>query len=813
MRLIRHTVGIEPLISRVPSILPYMGWDEDGNVVIHPATDSVDGSYGKIVPNLRVPCNVSLCVYEDRTEDPATNEYWFHTPEATLTPLQEFPRYTTDMALPYLRKGASFDYQEVEEPTVPEGEYLYADEVPSFVDGYSLMHIKVPYKDAYGNIIPDCGSDIPYKYYDKVTGYNYVERVCVVGGGECYPYNELMRIYYEYKDFVPADNSFRTFVERFIGKIEVDKKYLGLSDEHKYPLVPTYVYLAEAADLYNKMLELKRKCDTYNSYYVPRGEEAKELCCECRKYEQSGGDRFLQYLKSLITKRDVLSQEYSCVVDNGVCGFPLLHFNVPLFHTHEDIGYTPTYLNYFEPSQRYYHGEYVIYNDRTYVVVLNRYVAGAPNNYDYVKCHNQYFMLSNGAYTQILVADISDIIPLNILYNGHQFIHYDGAYYRFSPGRGYQRIEMTEYTTGIWDTATERMVFDDTHIIPITQYYESLNSENMWYDQDNPYGTRFRTFVDQQSVPLTHTYDSVRVGGAFYTWNDNAGMYILDTDNARYYTVSGQASSQLQGLRRPRDFMNISDVVERPGDGEDWLYYYRRGYVSVSNSVSRDSYGNIQRQTNNAIAIGQTVTDLYAYGNVLVDIQYDITDMSLTFTYVIGAHLNAVLVQVDVSSDGTNIYRYDNFTYDSNDYHGVRYTETYYFDTDSDIYALIDSGEFDNYVSGNHDNNADYMFVQYPFSTATATVASTYTGSNGIPTEYSYIRSEYTETIPNELEYLYQPTYMREYLLGYSFAPDVRSSVAIDRGNSAAWERHLRLGEVNTFEDLENHSQLHMEEA
>ena len=49
------------------------------------------------------------------------------------------------------------------------------------------------------------------------------------------------------------------------------------------------------------------------------------------------------------------------------------------------------------------------------------------------------------------------------------------------------------------------------------------------------------------------------------------------------------------------------------------------------------------------------------------------------------------------------------------------------------------------------------------------------------------------------------PVFKEEYLLGISSAFESEVDVTIDRGNAAAFEKHFKLGECNTYEDLENY--------
>ena len=47
--------------------------------------------------------------------------------------------------------------------------------------------------------------------------------------------------------------------------------------------------------------------------------------------------------------------------------------------------------------------------------------------------------------------------------------------------------------------------------------------------------------------------------------------------------------------------------------------------------------------------------------------------------------------------------------------------------------------------------------------------------------------------------------FKEDYLMGIHFKPVVENNVNIDRGKNAAFERHIKLGEVKTLQDMENY--------
>ena len=65
MKTIEYKVSFEKMISRLPALFAYLESDDYGVVSLHKATDSLDGCWGKIVENIKLPSGVSLTVEGD----------------------------------------------------------------------------------------------------------------------------------------------------------------------------------------------------------------------------------------------------------------------------------------------------------------------------------------------------------------------------------------------------------------------------------------------------------------------------------------------------------------------------------------------------------------------------------------------------------------------------------------------------------------------------------------------------------------------------------------------------------------------------
>lgn len=329
----------------------------------------------------------------------------------------------------------------------------------------------------------------------------------------------------------------------------------------------------------------------------------------------------------------------------------------------------------------------------------------------------------------------------------------------------------TGTTTGYFDEDKETILFDEDNFAKIKD--NTAYSDNL-IDSSDSYAYKFKITDEDGSVS--------------------------DED----IELTGHTDSKLRGLRTYKDYINIADEMETPASGEDWLYYYRVGYVTNLRSLN-DDMGNIEHYNDGE---GDDGTTLYAYGDVITAITAEAVEgydnlYALNFEYVIGAHLTATSQGSKTDDDGNVMYLFSDFVYDEDDtYHGVKYNETYYVDTDSDIYNdLIATGEFEDYVTTM--DNIDK--TKYEFSTTSNTeILNKIVEDTSV--KVPVIMSDYTVTVENAPDYQYPFLHKTDYLSGITHQPIKSIDVKISRGNAAAMERHIKLGEVKTMEDMENYA-------
>lgn len=315
--------------------------------------------------------------------------------------------------------------------------------------------------------------------------------------------------------------------------------------------------------------------------------------------------------------------------------------------------------------------------------------------------------------------------------------------------------------------------------------------------------------------------------GVIADWDDNENAYVFeltyyetikdalarnDKDLESYdglygnnvdVNLIGKSDSKLKMFKKYGDYLNKSGQTETPGIDEDWLFYYKLNQVK-NYTATRDEYGNI------ALFDGCKRADLYdvdtnlmLYGDILTDIQYDTDNNEIEFTYVIGAHLTATLIGLDVDEFNQKLYKYNNFRYDSSDkYHGVIYKEKYPYEKDGELDLLIKDSKFREYIT--EDKLAGYEYTKAQFK-LTQSIETDSIELNGTSVGYCYHPSQFTATLNSERDTCIYPLIRPDYYDGVSYIPEISANVAFDRGNAAAFEKHIKLGEVKSFDDLLNY--------
>jgi len=380
---------------------------------------------------------------------------------------------------------------------------------------------------------------------------------------------------------------------------------------------------------------------------------------------------------------------------------------------------------------------------------------------------------------------------------------------------GYLSCYLNDWVGGDAHKEGELYTYDGNTYVCMKDNNDEFNKETFEFDfkEDSRHFQKL-TDISRWPKPLQPGNKTIR-DNIIKADNPYGTKFVVERDE---YELDYSADSKLKSLRRYKTYINGEDIEEEPSDNEDWLFYYRIGVVSNYTTVT-DEFGNIcdieELNKGNKVA-AETGDKLAAFGNVITNIVANKNKRTITFTYVINAHLKSSELQPEkingnypTDDDGNKLYKFKDFVYDDSTaykHYGVKYEETYTYDEGSELDTLVkgqDAFTFYEYVNDINDTITSYN--KYAFSL----VNSTRYYDKRLDTQIvsiPYVKSDYEAIIKNETDYLFADTFKRDYLNDITYKPTVENDVRIDRGNYAAFEKHLKLGEIKSMETMENFS-------
>ena len=336
--------------------------------------------------------------------------------------------------------------------------------------------------------------------------------------------------------------------------------------------------------------------------------------------------------------------------------------------------------------------------------------------------------------------------------------------------------------------------------------------------------------------------DKVQYDGELYIclkenngkWREDLLSIVFDDDNfekcgvtefnkVQYdlpYTVKGTTDSKLTDLRRFVTYYNDDNIAERPANGYDWLFYYRKGEV-VNIKTVNNKLGNVVKLSDlentsinsDDLESCEDKDDLAAYGDVIYDITAKPNEHTITFTYIMGVHLKSESEPIFVYDDDNNkLIKWDKFVWynDENEKIGIKYQETYNYEEESDLDKLI-KGEFtlegvnetftfEKYISGEYNKQLPtykFEFITYNNSfNYNKTIAHQDVNIVSTLTDFEANRNSFEEYTESDF-------YREDYFNGITYQPKKNIDVNIQRGTTSVFDRHIAFGEIKTLEDME----------
>ncbi len=141
--------------------------------------------------------------------------------------------------------------------------------------------------------------------------------------------------------------------------------------------------------------------------------------------------------------------------------------------------------------------------------------------------------------------------------------------------------------------------------------------------------------------------------------------------------------------------------------------------------------------------------------------------------------------------------------------HGVEYKETVNFVKEEREYYLKKPRDL-NKITPSERNNVENHSISYPITVYALKqnenkTSSFKTNINIFSGNTDTYTSKFNDDMEKHNAMRVYPTFMEEYRMGNSVMEKVDSDIYIDRGINAAFEKHLKLGEVTSLESLEQY--------
>lgn len=655
-----------------------------------------------------------------------------------------------------------------------------------YITKYEDLISRIPGLFAYiefddkGNSVLHKATDSPMGCYGKV-----VENVKF--NNKIYSYKDLISSYYKNEIF---DDELKDFIEKGIGKIEVN--FNGI-DRKKQDLVPDFVYLATVKPLYGEMLKLRDKVKFYEKHFDDRAkidiETEESLVCVCQLYNRHGGDAYLNFLSGQLLHLEEVATEYfgyanDAINDqNRLC----LNYAVNLFSTVKDMGIvTPMESLVKKPKDKdiikYIIGRGLDGKTNSKLTSLRRY-EGYLNEFDRLEAPtigtDWLYYYRVGAVRNINtindengnirceVTELKNISKGNIISDLYAF------------GDVIESITPIEK-----DNCIKIIYWTDVHLKATVNKVTKDDDGNykVYYTKFEPDYPPIDDFFDENGNPTEKQIASVK-------WNDEKEQEECQNMTGIKFCVQNDTNN-LHGIRYEEIY------YFSPNEDEDNISYLLKDKVTINGKEYIVVDGKL---ANEYPVIEDKVT--------IDGTKYTVVDGKVTIDEI----------EYTVENDKV-VIKYD--VVDGKEYTIVDGKVT----IKDDEYPIIKNKDFYKYVNGDYDdkqadaNDAQNIkkYEKYEFSTNNNTLSYTQRVNNTdlqlscVMADYKTIcvREEVCDEKNNEDNgEINGVTISRlPFYESISYTPVEKTDVFIDRGSTSVFDRHIRLSEVKTLNDMLEYS-------
>lgn len=570
--------------------------------------------------------------------------------------------------------------------------------------------------------------------------------------------------------YISEDNSWSEYCkyidENYLGRVNIPQEMVDLGDK-----VPYVMYYADIPDYLKWMKDNENTID----------------CCLKKLWERRGGSEFMHYLESQMPIVESAYEKAIQLISDCDSGDTIPYIKIPLFLEQNSAD----------------EGVFVEDED-VYVIEPNNKVRWSASTEDEWIEVPSY--LNELVHTPLFFDDNKFMLPGTLVkFSDEDDIgFFECTYYEMQSNPPKKEITVKfEYVT------------DTNAHISVTSAWCETEEQTPWPYSASAYqimGAKVDIGSDSTSSGESTEYfviGSEYNGGQIVsstTWTTEIWHNFswweavkIDFDPDKYAVADGEDTNECKNKDKYRT-LTMLETIEAlvPSD----FNIDDRGPEDLSNG---DTYYFLVRYDNGAINpqqksgcdlnVEEIICEYYKSANIQFDVG---VPRSLTSIDDSGTFIGDCVLSAETNLDETNItFTYvigGTFTGDTHDY--VENTGTVLVET----HPYVPNKEFILSIDG---VSAVSVYCNYvDFESDKKVGVSPYNGLSGL-TNTAFITAMTTGDVwASEYGTIRSVIFKEDYLLGVSYVPETNIDVSYNNGTASAWEKHFKLGECNTYNDL-----------
>lgn len=537
------------------------------------------------------------------------------------------------------------------------------------------------------------------------------------------------------------------------------------SKKCKTSLVPDVIYLGQINSMLIQLKNMKKNHELYvgNKLLMEQG-----INCEYSKYLRMGGDDMILLLEWLRARAENIAENFmeNAILDNFIT------IPVTLTLTLQDSGY-------LTPAMNYKTGGMIVYKGEPFTYVDSNGVAGT------------YVYKGSGINKELVLDRQEQWLNNNNIINIRQDILYNNSIYTNKKDYGvvYKNSEFPSdpiSLEGVIDSKLQTLRTRKTYTNYLEQPETPPSGEDwlFYYRKGSVFDVSMTSDEDGNilEIPGTENEQDKKRNPNLLLYGNVLTDIKPDNETCTIeFTYYINAHLQIKEIREYTESRRMTEA--------EYEYFYenyiKNKVIDKDNIIDNRKY--VDKNNAENVISGET------YDNLSTDAQsnyiWEQTDDTIVIKYKERKYV--------IDKEG----KYGK-------HHGIKHTDKYQYERYGTLYDLAQNYDpnnkdniFTKYIESEQRDFEKYPFVASPNNTASKIVNNQIISIPYISSEFNF---EY-DIKENSYDLLFNNVYKEDLLNGVHYKPTIKNDAFVIRGTNAAFERHIRLGEVKTLEDFENY--------